>query len=258
VKHESIIHISGSRIANAMRTDRVQRPQILGLAVAALIGLVANLCEAAGTPVVTTFSDREEWLAAIGGSPSWHEDFDKYGRIRFHTVPAQFDYFSLFGEMDSTGSNLIVDGDTSTSINHTPRARLFVEHDQPVTVDMGFHNPIAAWGASFIGATDNEQLLIELLFARDGLTTTLDVPDAPLRDVTFFGFIVNAPLLVDRLKFKAQTSLDNGEPFGMDDVMAVSVPEPSTCLIALTLFSQACQNCRCRARRAGAPSWGIG
>ena len=55
----------------------------------------------------TTFTDRAQWEAAVGVANIQVEDFDSSEGVAFHTNPASFNGFTLFGSSGFDNINYI-------------------------------------------------------------------------------------------------------------------------------------------------------
>ena len=183
-----------------------------------------------GSGFATAFSDMGAFESAIGGAAQL--DF----MIDFEDYPADDDFSSINPIVDvpftaprvatlgHSGPNDFTNNievlpfpgfPTQHDPNGTNYAHLFVDGDDPNTVEMIFDTPVAAWGAMLRGAANDEDLEIDLYDTGGTLLDSLE-HDAD----GFYGFTSPSPGTVKRIVFKAAGPLGPAvnNAFGMDDM----------------------------------------
>jgi hypothetical protein len=147
------------------------------------------------------------------------------------------------------GSSQRITTSLATTVDRTPHARIFVNSDEPTFVDLNFIAGVSAWGADF-GRIDSvpgmeegsEGVVVDVVFS------DISVPPVsfPLRN-GFFGVVTQPGIAIDRLVFRSRISVTGpvGEPFGMDNLVGVNVPEPT----GGTLAGVTCTVCLLACRR---------
>ena len=182
--------------------------------------------------VVTDFTGKAAWTAAIGGTPDWSEDFEGFATPNedFSTTPVVSPTpgggnFSIVRVGGSSTFGNFVDADPVFDFGEPPGpvppnyAAIFVEADAGLTVEMTFDNPVLGWIGEFFTAIDEEDLEIEVHDA-GGIIDLIDV-----NANGFVGFTLPTAT-VTKLVFRgaAPDLSTSGEIFGLDNICAHETP----------------------------------
>lgn len=184
------------------------------------------LVACAPAQAIAIFDDRSAWLAAIGGAPTFTEDFAGFtADTSFGGAPLGLGPFTLsvtsaigdvgqFIDVPPFAAAASVEFDTNRLI-------AFVDGDG-VTVDMLFAPGVTAWGADYSGAATGEGLTF--VIANDFVHEVFDIGS----DDGFFGFVLGAlEGAIGRLRLQATTAdgrLASGEAFALDNIAGVQAP----------------------------------
>jgi hypothetical protein len=199
------------------------------LALFACVAILAAYAVPAGAATMT-FSDRTTWETAAGGA-SYTVDFNgvasdtSFSGAAYDAGPFTLEAIGTglvtwTGKLDASpfesGGFWATDA-TTYALMETDFGNL--------TNEMVFDLPVLAWGADFVSALSGELLDLQLV---DGGTETvqLDV------NTGFFGVTTDMAIAKIIFKSRLEDPGPNDEIFGMDNVSAAAVPEPS----AVTLF----------------------
>lgn len=215
-----------------------------------------------------TFNSRSAWETAAGAS-ALPETFDSIGvdtLFRQGSPPVVLPDFALasiaLGDNDFLNLIDVLGDDFGTYAVglSAPVASMFVNGDAGPglapyfveEVELSLTVPVSAWGTSFSleGFFDPEGVQIELdsgggtldtLFITDGLATI---------EGAFFGFNANAGEQVSTILFQSTRSdgFASGQPFAIDDVVGVPIPEPASGALVFALVGAVAG--RCLRRRA--------
>lgn len=179
----------------------------------------------------TTYTSLATWLAAVGGTASWSEDFSSFTSDEsFLSSAVNTSAFSL--QATNSGrvfrNNIDVPPVQFTDNNGTAYASMFTNFGEQ-TVNLRLNQSISAWGAEFFAARSGEAVLLDLFSSTDALLSSVEVSV----NSGFFGFVMAPGAAVARIEFRSATENPGpgGEGFGMDNVTgvtAVAVPEPTT------------------------------
>lgn len=177
-----------------------------------------------------TFTDRDDWNAAVSTSDTYTVDFNSFTTdTEFRTGPVDLGPFT----MEETGSGSpsdpefgfnMIDADPFVDVDGTTLARMAVMPTNMIDVEMTFDVPVSAWGADFVSALSGSKL--DLVLDVGGAFTTVEVG---VND-GFFGFVTSGPEMpIEKIILEARLDTHNLELFRMDNVSAaVYIPEPSS------------------------------
>jgi hypothetical protein len=216
-------------------------------ALALLLCCVPHFAQA----TLTTFTSRSAWqtaVAAAGLSVQYNEGFDNFAAdTPFRTAPVNVNgRFTLSQTgVDQVFRNLIdVPPFDFTDNNGTNHASMFTNFGTSTTgtfVNMTFAAPIRAWGGDFSQDTLLELVNMNVNSPASSLISTLQVPDTA-GATFFFGFVGQPSDVVGSLTFLSRNDVPGnaGEGYGLDNVTAAVVPEPTTlalCCVAPFAFA---------------------
>ncbi|MEP4079825.1 hypothetical protein [Haloferula sp.] len=181
--------------------------------------------DAAAEPVAT-YQNRDQWIAS-GGSAVVTEDFESFVSDTFWNInPLELageQRIRLVGTDPDPTLNLVFpydgSGGTPTQpVTDTNYAAAGLSGDTPGnTVVINLCQPVSAWGAEFLGIEYQVEFGIRL-YSGDNLVATLD----PTHNWTFFGFIADPGIPVDRIEFFTTDITTNS--FSFDDIAMVTLP----------------------------------
>ena len=171
--------------------------------------------------ILTTFTDRASWEAAVGNNFSI-ETFDSV------TTDQRFDTTKVVGDLtlegdDGSGNELVIDAQPlqTTSFDINGSTQVQGRTDSAGTNDfftIDFASPMLAFGATFDDVSDVG--ISEMIMSSSGVESNrVDIPDNG-NGQSFFGFVADEEFTT--IQFDPSSS--GGDNFGMDDVVYSSVP----------------------------------
>lgn len=204
--------------------------QLKAIVMAFVLTAVCVVQTHAGT--IDTYTNRDDWDAAVGTSVTYTEDFSSIGTdTEFRTVPVNLGRFT----MEETGSGSPSDPEYGFNLIdvdpfNSTLARMAVMPTNKIDVEMTFDVPVSAFGADFLSALSASMLDLVLLDAGGEFATIeMGVGDGFSGD-GFFGFVTSDPdMAIEKIIFKARLDTSALEVFSMGNVSAaIFVPEPSS------------------------------
>jgi hypothetical protein len=200
------------------------------------VAFSANLAESA----IVEFSSKPLWQAAAGPT-SFTEDFNGFSfdtPFRIGPGPLTLNGFTLV-ELgpDSKGTNLIDLPpliNTSNDVNGTPFASIAIDFAKTI-VELRFLQPTRAFGADFRNVDSPEETVFDFYQSDGSLITSIN----PTPEDDFIGYVATSGESLAYVRFR--TTREAGEfiieAFGMDNVVVVAIPEPSSALLAVSIFA---------------------
>jgi hypothetical protein len=214
--------------------------------------MIAVLCGTPALAVVSAFSDRPTWLAAIG-SPTFSEDFSSFAvDTPFHSTAVALSQMTIAREGPEAGLTNFVDVVPLSfpSGSGTNQAELFTNFAEGVgigtQVRIDFDQPNVAFGLDAWVASDFEGALMQVY---DG-AILLDSLVVPGGNGAFLGYTITGGTATSVL-FQSATLIvgTTGEGFVIDNLAGVAVPEPAGVALALLAAPIAAIHVRGRWRR---------
>jgi hypothetical protein len=200
----------------------------LRAAVTALLVCGVAAPHAAAAPVLTVYTDRAAWEAAVSGT-FVEENLNAFNPgVSYELAPLDVGDFTISVSGDTfPGWHQVGPNNTVNDVNGTAQLNAITVLNGRTTLSFDF--PVWAFGAHWAGISDSRVTSIDV----DG--TVLPLPNL---NQAFYGFTSSAPFSSLFL------SLTTGGPdgFGMDDVVysRSAIPEPATlALVGLGLAALA-------------------